>query len=242
MKTEKKTFPYLEPTKEASFSKKPHITTEESSIEIYKERGSTFDGIDKADFYYRFERTKVHFTERSGKNISQNVTLSKPSGDVICLRKNEDEKVEVCLLLQRRSPYQTYAGGKTYVRNFWEHVGGMNEKGETLEQTAIREAEEETGYRVLEIHKLIAPIICKHVSYADESTEMYWAIMGGKIGQKLDNEEQIHAIWKTLNEVETEFEAYMDGGKKTFFGFDMPEMTMLGFQRLFVKYHRGDIL
>ncbi len=42
--------------------------------------------------------------------------------------------------------------------NLWNYVGGRVEKGETVEQAALRELEEETGYKTVKINFLLSNI------------------------------------------------------------------------------------
>lgn len=79
------------------------------------------------------------------------------------------------------------------------------------------------------------------MSYTDETSFIFYAILGKFLGQKLDEEENIQPVWYDLETVRTEFENYLETKDGTFFGFDMSEMLILALQRFFVKYDRGDI-
>lgn len=59
----------------------------------------------------------------------------------ICLLKKEDE---VCLALKKRG----HGEGR------WNGTGGKPKEGETLEQTAIRETEEEIGVQITKLDKV----------------------------------------------------------------------------------------
>ena len=67
---------------------------------------------------------------------------------------------------------------------------------------------------------------------------MFLAVVGEEVGQNLDENEDIKTKWYRVDVVEEELEAYLDGKKETFFGFDAPEMTILGLTRFFTRWHR----
>ena len=173
------------------------------------------------------------------------VTISKPSSEVICL-KRYGEKVKMALILQSRTPYIAEVWDEEekeyvrYARFFFELPAGLLEAGESFEDAAIRETQEEIGFEVLNLRHLMKQVICRHVSYSDESSEVFVAQLGDEIGQKLDKNENIHVFWFSLKEVEKELEKYLEGEKNNFFGYDVPEMTILGLQRFFIKWNRGD--
>lgn len=238
----------------------PHIDYNWSDSDLEKHQGPFFPPQESHRYYcenghmlvknselqemHRFNVEKVTYirpgtTEEGGKEYNNMVTLSKPSADVICLRRNSKTgKPEMCLMIQPRTPYNAIVDGNTYARFFIEHVGGLLEKGETFEEAALRETEEEIGWKIKTMHLLIAPAICKHVSYATETTKMFLAVVGEEVGQNLDENEDIKTKWYRVDVVEEELEAYLDGKKETFFGFDAPEMTILGLTRFFTRWHR----
>ena len=49
-------------------------------------------------------------------------------------------------------------------------------------------------------------------------------------------------VWYPVSVLEKEFEDYLEGRKEHFFGYDMPEMTILGLQRFFIKLKREEII
>ena len=59
------------------------------------------------------------------------------TADIVVFREIQDQKHGLEVLLIRR-------GGHPYL-GYWALPGGFAERGETLEQTAVRELEEETG-------------------------------------------------------------------------------------------------
>ena len=193
---------------------------------------------------YRFDTYKVTMINPEGSEYSHTVTLSKPSAEVICLKK-ERHQVYVYLILQPRTPYVATAQNEdnkweNYARFFLEEPAGLVENGETFEDAARREVEEEVGYRVKKLVPLMAPSICRHVSYSDETSQVFVAKLGKRIEQKLDENEFCKVQMFPVEMMEMEFENYLEGIKDNFYGFDLPEMTIMALQRFFVKWHRGD--
>ena len=238
-------FPYIDHDwSESKFEKhqRPFIPKEEAH-DYYQKNGHELLKRDELQEMYRFNVERLTYlkpgTPEERKEYTNMVTLSKPSSDVICLRRNpKTGNPEMCLMIQPRTPYNAVVNGETYARFFMEHVGGLLEKGETFEEAALRETEEEIGWKIKTMIPLIAPAICKHVSYATETTKMFLAVVDEEVGQNLDENEDIKTKWYPIDTVEEELEAYLDGKKETFFGFDAPEMTILGFTRFFARWHR----
>lgn len=85
-----------------------------------------------------------------------------PSIKVHLFHKNE---AKLYKLLEKKLPVVVAGGGKVYNKNneilfiyrngLWDLPKGKTEKKETIEQTALREVEEETGVEDLEITKFI---------------------------------------------------------------------------------------
>lgn len=91
------------------------------------------------------------------------------------------------LLVQERKPH---------VYGLWNHPAGKVDEGETIEQAAIREAKEETGYDIVLKEKVgiyheRLDLACKHI-FAGE-------IVGGEF--KYQEEELLDARWFTYEEV-----------------------------------------
>ena len=221
-------------------TKHPYRVTDKEIASKYEQDGHEVLGMSDMQEGYRFNMATIHLVKpQSDKEYTNKITLSKPSAEVMCVRKVDGE-LQVCLILQPRTPYQVEVNGKTYARFFLEQPAGLLENGESFEEAAIREVEEETGYKVKEVQRLIKSMICRHVSYADETSVVFLANLGDFEAQHLDENEDIKVSWYPVNTVEKEFEDYLEGEKDNFFGYDIPEMTLLAMQRFFVKLHRGD--
>ena len=89
-------------------------------------------------------------------------------------------------------------------RGKWDLPKGKLDKGETLEQCAVREVEEETGLHQIE---LLAPLLITYHTYHEGTKfilkESHWYTMNVKGHQQLipQTEEDIHEIkWVTLDE------------------------------------------
>lgn len=237
-------FPYVDTTIEVKNSKTKFPYRIDSSdvatTQKYLEEGHEVISIEETLAGKRFNVQKLVLRKPNGKTYQNMVTLSEPVAEGLCLRKVGDI-VQICILTQTRSPFLVTVEGKKYARFFQEMVGGLAKPGEPLEETAIREILEETGHEVKELHPLIQKTVSKHLSYTDETSFIFYAILGKFLGQKLDEEENIQPVWYDLETVRTEFENYLETKDGTFFGFDMSEMLILALQRFFVKYDRGDI-
>lgn len=215
--------------------------------QIYHDHGQIIKGSEQIAEGYRFDTHKVTMLKQDGSEYCHTVTLSKPSVEVICLKKDMiAHQVYVYLVLQSRTPYiATVPKGNTmvnYARFFLEEPAGLVEYGETFEEAAKREVEEETGYQVEKLVPLIVPAICRHVSYSDETSQVFVAKLGKKIGQRLDQNENCMVGEFTIEELEKEFEDYLEGRKSRFYDFDLSEMTIMSLQRFFVKWHREDFV
>ena len=81
--------------------------------------------------------------------------------------------------------------------------------------------------------------VYRHVSYTDEVSRVYIAIAESLGEQSLDAEENITKMMIPLNKAKYEFEDYLDGKKDSFFGFDLPDLTILSMERLFWKIEKG---
>lgn len=92
------------------------------------------------------------------------------------------------LLLQEKQP-------KAY--GLWNFPAGRVDLGESLEQAAIREAKEESGYDV----ELIKEVAIFHAQATDVVKHAYEAkIIGGKL--EFPDDEILDAQWFTLKEIE----------------------------------------
>jgi 8-oxo-dGTP pyrophosphatase MutT (NUDIX family) len=111
------------------------------------------------------------------KAFFKKFTLVQAAGGLV---KNEEDEI---LLIFRR--------GK------WDLPKGKLDKGESLEECAIREVEEETGLKKI---KLIAPLIITYHTYHEGTKfilkESHWYTMTAKNGQQLtpQTEEDIQEI------------------------------------------------
>lgn len=115
--------------------------------------------------------------EKLKKEFFKKFTLVQAAGGLV---KNEKDET---LLIHRR--------GK------WDLPKGKLDKGESLEECAIREVEEETGLKKI---KLIAPLLITYHTYHEGTKfvlkESYWYTMKTKSDQRLipQTEEDIHEI------------------------------------------------
>ena len=127
--------------------------------------------------------------EELKKAFWKKFTLVKAAGGLVVNENNE------MLMIFRR--------GK------WDLPKGKLDKGETLEQCAVREAEEETGLKNI---SLLSPLFTTYHTYHEGSKfilkESYWYRMkvSGKQNLRPQTEEDIHEIrWAKRKEAEALF-------------------------------------
>lgn len=79
----------------------------------------------------------------------------------------------------------------------WNLPAGFVDKGETIEQAAIREAKEETGYTVELLHE----VLVAHESATNPVKHAFLAkVTGGEL--TVDNDEIMDVKWLTFSEIE----------------------------------------
>jgi len=113
----------------------------------------------------------------------------------------EDENLEKAyivagVLIEQNNKYLLVQEKKKKVRGLWNLPAGKVEKGSSFEETAIREAEEETGYKV----KLKKKLGVFQISVGDSVKHSFLAeIIGGELNYPKD--EILDARWFSYNEV-----------------------------------------
>jgi 8-oxo-dGTP diphosphatase len=100
------------------------------------------------------------------------------------------------VLLKKDNKYLLVQEKKLHVYGQWNVPAGRVEKGETLEETAKREGEEETGLRL----KLGKEIFVTPGNSPDKEVHIFTAeILGGEI--HWDEEELLDVRWFTTEEI-----------------------------------------
>lgn len=87
-----------------------------------------------------------------------------------------------------------------YNKVIWEIPAGKLNRGENPEHAAIRELEEETGFRAEKLERLVE--IYPSPGYTDEIIYVFLADGADFIGQNLDEDEFINAEFVELDKVE----------------------------------------
>ena len=224
-----------------SKAKKPEAVMEPATAEYYEKYGTEFLEEGKRTIGYRYDQIEGRkFKKPDGHESRNNVTLSQPSSEVLTLMKVGNNWYMV-MGKQARSPYLVEVNGKIYFRTFLEQAAGLLEEGQDFKDAAIAETRQELGAKLVYLTELIAPKLYRHVSYSDEVSKLYLAITEKVEEQQLDADENINVDIIPLNEAKAEFEAYLNGEKKSFFGFNIPDVTMLSMSVLFWKLDTGKI-
>ncbi len=81
----------------------------------------------------------------------------------------------------------------------WEIPAGKKNEGETLEQTALRELEEECGLRAEKVEKLFD--VYPSPAYTDEIISIYKAVNIKKTKTSLDKDEFLCSQWWDIKDV-----------------------------------------
>lgn len=222
-----------------SKAKKPEkVNADKAVVDYYKNHANLFIEEGKTTIGYRYDQVEGRtFWKPEGKVTQNNVTLSPTSSEVLTLMKERGEWFLV-MGKQCRSPYLVEVDGKVYSKVFIEQAAGLVENNQNFVTAAIAEAEQELGTKLSYLGILVEKVY-RHVSYTDEVSKVYLAIAESIGEQSLDTEENIETIKIPLNKARYEFENYLDGKTNNFFGFDIPDLTIISLERLFWKIEKG---
>ena len=223
-----------------SKSKSPEMVTNPAVADYYRQHGNHFVVEGAMKIGYRYDQVEGRkFRKPDGKEFTNNVTLSQASSEVLTLMKH-NEKWFFVFGKQPRSPYLVDVNGELYAKIFIEQAAGLLEGGQSFEEAAIAEAEQELGARLSYLGILVNKV-CRHVSYADETSQVFLAIAESLGDQNLDENENITKVIVPIFEAKKEFESYLDGRKRSFFGYDVPDLTILAMERFFWKLETGEL-
>ena len=222
--------------------KNPEVVTNPATADYYQKNGVKRNTEEATHVIgYRFDCVNgITLENPDGRKTKNNVTYSQPSSEVLTLLK-DGENWFLVMGKQSRSPYAVEVNGTLYCKVFFEQAAGLVEANQDFQSAAIAEASQELGSKVIFLSELIVPKLYRHVSYTDEVSRLYWAITEKLGEQHLDYGESINVSVFPLNEAKEEFKAYIDGQKSDFFGFDIPDVTMLSMALFFWKLDSGEI-
>lgn len=224
-----------------SKAKNPEIVMNPASAEHYKKYGNTFVAEGHTEIGYRYDQiTGRKMKKPDGQEVIENVTLSQPSSEVLTLLK-DGENWFLVMGKQSRSPYVVDVDGTLYSKIFLEQAAGLVEADQDFQSAAVAEGNQELGSKVIFLSELIVPKLYRHVSYTDEVSRLYWAVTEKLGNQHLDENESINVDVIPLEDAKEEFKAYINGQKQDFFGFDIPDITMLSMTLFFWKLDSGEI-
>ena len=220
--------------------KRPEKVGNRHIADYYRSHGNQFVAEGATKIGYRYDQVEGRkFRKPDGKEFTNNVTLSQASSEVLTLMKCNGKWYFV-FGKQPRSSYLVDVRGELYAKIFIEQAAGLLEKNQTFVKAAIAEAEQELGARLSYLGVLVNKV-CRHVSYADETSRVFLAIAESLGDQHLDENENITKVIVPIFEAQKEFEAYLDGRKRSFFGFDVPDLTILAMERFFWKLETGEL-
>ncbi len=222
-----------------SKEKKPERVYNPYVAEIVKGQSNRIISTKEESRGFRFDCWEVVFQLPNGKETTHHVTLSQASAEILTLYR-QDGKWCFIFGRQARSPYMMEIDGKLYSKLFFEQAAGLLEEGQDFVQAAIAETSQEFGVTLSYLGVLISKV-CRHVSYSDETSVVFLAVADSIGKQRLDKYENIEVVIIPVDETREEFEAYLDGDKDSFFGFDIPEMTQLSLSKFFWKLDTGKL-
>lgn len=224
-----------------SKAKKPEKVVNPASAEHYKKSGNTFVEEGIATVGYRYDHVEGRKMKMpNGKEFTNNVTLSQNSSEVLTLMKDGDEWF-VVMGKQSRSPYVVNVDGTLYSKIFFEQAAGLVEADQDFQAAAVAEVKQELGAKLVHLSELIVPKLYRHVSYTDEVSKLYLAVTEKLGNQNLDADENINIGIIRLEDARQAFVEYIKGEKSDFFGFDIPDITMLSITLFFWKLDSGEI-
>jgi ADP-ribose pyrophosphatase len=140
-------------------------------------------------FHGRYLDTEIwDVTLADGKPASREIVRVKNAVAVFLT----DDQNRVCLVKQHRP-----AIGRTIL----EVPAGLVDKGEDLEAAAVRETEEETGWRPTGLERLLTYAHCE--GYSTGWITLFRGLRPVQTGKiKLDLTERLEAVWVSMEELE----------------------------------------
>jgi len=128
--------------------------------------------------------TEGRFRLPGGSEITRRLIHNRHPAMVLCL----NDQRQVLLIRQYRAPFNEV---------MWELPGGDRDEGESIEEAAARECEEETGYRPLAVKH----VLTSRASPGESDAEFYICIAQGVTPGRLTlgTDEQIRHYWVDLS-------------------------------------------
>lgn len=146
------------------------------------------------DKYFKIDKATITETSESGEVTTYNrFKLTRPDAVAVILYNSDDDTV----VLVKQHRYPTH--GKV-TSNIYEIIAGKMDDGEDPKQTAIREVEEEVGYRIQENNLIYKSSFFASPGYSSEIIHLYAASVtnadrvsdGGGVEGEHENIEIIH--------------------------------------------------
>lgn len=162
-------------------------------------RFKSIEHINGGKFLHRYD---IRYTDSGGKErcyeaVSRRADISTfdelrcHGADAVVMIITDERNEKLLLIHEFRCELGRYIYGLP---------GGLIEKGETAEQAAKRELEEETGLSLVRITDILPSAACV-VGIGDEQTRCVFGRAEGSIHPAADGGEEIEAGWYTREEV-----------------------------------------
>ena len=145
---------------------------------------------------------KADYTSKNGKLLSWYFVERKNNPSIVTIIVWSNKTQKYLFIEQFRVPVQT---------RVLEFPAGLVDEGETLEQAALRELQEETGYEQVKI-KFLSPLSPKSAGLTNESASLvYCTIEDEKLIGKSNMEETEDITYHWMNS--DDFKKYIDQNK-----------------------------
>lgn len=161
-----------------------------------------FKSIEKKQAGRFLHRYDVNYANQNGDVLSYEMVSRRD--DIDSLEKLRDHKADAVVMIIRDEQDEHMLLIREYRMELGRYIyglpGGLIEKGESAEDCAKRELEEETGLKLEKIMHVYPPAACT-VGIGDEQTVCVFATASGEIKNRICGGEEITASWYTREQI-----------------------------------------
>lgn len=161
-----------------------------------------FKSIEKKQAGRFLHRYDINYVNQNGETLSYEMVSRR--SDIDSLEKLRDHRADAVVMIVRDEQDEHILLIHEYRMELGRCIyglpGGLIEKGESAEDCARRELEEETGLKLEKIVNVYPSAACT-VGIGDEQTVCVFATASGEIKKRLCGGEEIAAAWYTKEQV-----------------------------------------